>query len=401
MGLSVGPSTCSLQEIKVKIFFDMSTSRPKRRGDDKPSTDPFDDLHEGNEWLSGEFPCVFYEADELLKILRASENVQDLVGIQREQLIGVSWLFEEAVVPADRALLQLKLAELNNSGFTSLIHRLVNDSGRIVRVAHSLRKVTSDGQSIIRGNMLPLIVSDAGGMVVDVELVYKFIHKIGNHFQLLNLMLDSMRHKGSILKDLELVQETTENAIDLTQMFSSYLELPQLATNVHVSELLATVVESRAPNCRAKQVEIAFREDGIGANATIYGDVAFLDLALGAILDNAMNASPTGGKVQVEISAPPAIPVNGIVRAIVVRVIDNGSVIPADQIEKILEPFQPMRAGQDGVALCLACRYIEMHGGLSKINSREGQGTEFEITFPIVPLQSLSTLGKVSTRAPN
>ena len=178
----------------------MSTSRPKRRGDHKLSIDPFDDSHEDIRWLSGEFPCVFYEADELLKVLRASGNVHDLIGIQREQLIGVSWLFEEAVVPADRALLQLKLAELDNSGVTSLIHRLVNDSGRIIRVAHSLRRVTIDGQSIIRGNLLPLIVCDPGGMAVEVGLVYKFIHKIGNHFQLLNLMLDSMRHKGAILR---------------------------------------------------------------------------------------------------------------------------------------------------------------------------------------------------------
>ena len=379
----------------------MSTSRPKRRGDHKPSIDPFDDSHEDIRWLSGEFPCVFYEADELLKVLRASGNVHDLIGIQREQLIGVSRLFEEAVVPADRALLQLKLAELDNSGVTSLIHRLVNDSGRIIRVAHSLRRVTIDGQSIIRGNLLPLIVCDTGGTAVEVELVYKFIHKIGNHFQLLNLMLDSMRHKGSILKDLELVQETTENAIDLTQMFSSYLEQPQLSTNVNLSELMETVVESRAPNCRAKQIRITFSDDGIGANATMYGDVAFLDLALGAILDNAINASSTGGVILVEISAPPGIPVNGIVRTIIVRVMDNGSGIPADQIEKILEPFHPIRPGHDGIALSLACRYIEMHGGLFQIHSCEGKGTNFEITFPIVPLRSLSTLGNGSTRVLN
>ncbi len=374
----------------------MSNPRPKSRGDHKPSIDSFDDSHE-ESWLSDEFPCVFYEADELLKVLRVSGNVHDLIGIQREQLIGESGLFEEAVVPADRALLQLKLAELHSSGETSLIHRLVDDRGRIVRVAHSLRMLTVGGQSTIRGNLLPLIVCDTGGMAVDVEFVSKFIHKIGNHFQLLNLMLDSMRHKGSILKDLELVQETTENAIELTQMFSSYLEQPQLSTNVNLSELMETAVESRAPNCRERQIEIAFSDDGLGADATIYGDAALLDLALGAILDNAIDASPTGGSILVEISAPPEIPVNGIVRTIILRVIDNGSGIPADQIEKILEPFHTMRPGHDGIGLSLACRYIEVHGGLPQIHSCEGKGTDFEITFPIVPLRSLSTLRKGST----
>jgi signal transduction histidine kinase len=374
----------------------MSNPRAKHRGDHKMFIDPFDDSHEDNKWLSDEFPCVFYEADESLKVLRVSGNVHDLIGIQREQLIGVNCLFEEAVVPADRDLLQLKLAELNGSGVTSLINRLVDDRGRIVRVAHSLRRVTTDGQVMICGNLLPLTVEDAGGMAVDVELVSKFIHKIGNHFQLLNLMLDSMRHKGSTLKDLDLVQETTENSIYLTKMFSGYLEQPELSTNVNLSTLLETVVEFRAPNCRAKQIDVAFSDDGIGADATVYGDVAFLELALGAILDNAINASPTGGVIRVDISAPPKIPVNGIVRTIIVRVMDNGSGIAADQIEKILEPFHPIMGGHDGIALSLAGRYIEMHGGLFQIHSYEGKGRDFEIIFTIVPLHRLSTFGKVA-----
>ena len=376
----------------------MSNPRPKRRGDHKLSIEQVDDSRDdNNRWLSDELPCVFYETDELLKISHISGNVHDLIGIQREHLIGVSWLFEEAVVPADRALLQLKLAELNSRGVTSLIHRLVDDRGCIVRVAHSLRRVMIDGQSVIRGNLMPLIVFDPGAIAIDIGLVSKFIHKIGNHFQLLNLMLDSMRHKGANFTDLELVQETTENAIDLTRTFSSYLEQPQLSTNVNLSELIETAVGSRASDCRAKQIEIAFNDGGIGAEATIYGDVAFLDLALGAILDNAINASPAGGVIVIEISAPPEISVNGIVRTIIIRVMDKGSGIPADQIEKILEPFHPMRLGQDGIALNLACRYIGMHGGLSQIHSCEGKGTNFEIALPILPLRISSTLEKVST----
>ena len=375
----------------------MSNPRPKRRGDHKLSIDQVDDSRDLGKLLSDETPCVFYEADNLLKISHISKNVHDLVGIQREPLIGVSWLFEEAVAPADRALLQLKLAELNSNGVTSLIHRLVDDRGRLVRVAHSLRRIMINGQSVIRGNLLPLTVSDPGAMAIDIGLVSKFIHKIGNHFQLLNLMLDSMRHKGGNFTDLELVQETTENAINLTRTFSSYLEQPQLSANVKLSELMETVVGCRASDCRAKQIEIAFSDDGIGTEAIIYGDVAFLDLALGAILDNAINASPVGSVIMVEISVPAEISVNGILRTIIVRVVCKGSGISADQIQTMLESFHPMRPGHDGITLDLASRYIEMHGGLFQIHSCEEKGTNFEIAFPILPLHISATLEKVST----
>lgn len=375
----------------------MSNPRPKRRGDHKLFTEDVDDPHDHGKRLSEETPCVFYEADELFNISHISKNVHDLVGIQREPLIGVSLLFEEAVAPADRALLQLKLAELNSNGVTSLIHRLVDDRGRLVRVAHSLRRVVINGQSVIRGNLLPLTGCESDAMAIDIGLVSKFIHKIGNHFQLLNLILDSMRHKGANFTDLELVQETTENAINLTRTFSSYLEQPQLSTNVNLSELMETAVGCRASDCRAKQIEIVFNGGGIGTEATIYGDVAFLDLALGAILDNAINASQAGGVIFVEISAPPEISMNGVLRTIIVRVLDKGSGIPADQIETILEPFHPMRPGHDGITLDLASRYIELHGGLFQIQSCEGKGMNFEIAFPILPLHISSTLEKVST----
>ena len=290
----------------------MSNHRLKRRGDHRLSIEQVDDSHGHNISLSDETPCVSYEADDSLKICHISKNVHDLIGIQRDPLIGVSWLFEEAVAPADRALLQLKLAELKSNGVTSLVHRLVDDRGRLVRVGHSLRRVMITGQSIIRGNLMPLTISDPGAMAIDIGLVSKFIHKIGNHFQLLNLMLDSMRHKGANFTDLELVQETTENAINLTRTFSSYLEQPQLSTNVNLSELMETMVGCRASDCRAKQIEIVFSDHGIGTEATIYGDVAFLDLALGAIMDNAIHASPAGGVIVVEISAPPGVSVKGI-----------------------------------------------------------------------------------------
>ena len=124
-----------------------------------------------------------------------------------------------------------------------------------------------NGQCVIRGNLLPLPVGDPGAMTIDIGLVSKFIHKIGNHFQLLNLMLDSMRHKGANFMDLELVQETTENAINLTRTFSSYLEQPQLSIHVNLSEIMETAIGCRTSDCRAKQIEIAFNVDWYAATS--------------------------------------------------------------------------------------------------------------------------------------
>ena len=144
-------------------------------------------VKQSNEELSllGEFPCIVYEADNSLRILRASANVQELVGIARERMIGVSWLFDEGVVPADRGLLKQKVLELGRSGKASLMHRLIDDGGRIARVAHSLQKVSGPRQDKVRGTIIPLAMSDGRGATIDVGIVSKFLHKIGNHFKIL------------------------------------------------------------------------------------------------------------------------------------------------------------------------------------------------------------------------
>ena len=206
----------------------------KKSGDPRLTSRLVKDSYVEPSLLDG-FPCIFYEADNSLRILRASPNVHELIGIERERIIGVSWLFDEGVVPADRGLLKQKLLELGQSGIASLIHRLIDDRGRIVRVAHSLQRINGNSQDLIRGSILPLIVTDGHGAAIDVGYVSKFVHKIGNHFQLLNLMLHSIRRSGSILKELEMVQETTEEAINLTHMFSDYLQQPTLSTYVDLS----------------------------------------------------------------------------------------------------------------------------------------------------------------------
>ena len=333
--------------------------------------------------LLDEFPCIVYEADNSLRILRVSPNVQELIGIAGESMIGVSWLFDEGVVPADRVLMKQKVLELDRSGKASLIHRLIDDRGRIARVAHSLLKTNSHRQDMVRGTLIPLAMSDGHGVTIDVGIVSKFLHKIGNHFQLLNLVQHSIRRSGSVLDELELVQETTDKAIDLTRLLSEFLQQPKLSTYVNLPELLDSIIESRSLTSREKNVEIVVRHDGRLGNATIHGDPAFLEIALGAVLDRAIDASATGGEVLVKISVPPKIDQVGIPRTLNVAVSDNGSGMAANYVDLSVEPFHINNPAGSGGGLGLARRYIEMHGGLLSVHRNEAKGAIVEIALPV------------------
>jgi len=61
---------------------------------------------------------------------------------------------------------------------------------------------------------MPLAMSAGHGVTIDVGIVSKFLHKIGNHFNCSILVSILFAGSSSVLNELELLQETTAKAID-------------------------------------------------------------------------------------------------------------------------------------------------------------------------------------------
>jgi signal transduction histidine kinase len=70
---------------------------------------------------------------------------------------------------------------------------------------------------------------------------------------------------------------------------------------------------------------------------------------------------------------------------VVISVKDNGNGIPQKVIDKIFQPFFTTKPAGQGTGLGLSLSYdvIKAHGGEIKVNTREGEGTEFIIQLPM------------------
>jgi signal transduction histidine kinase len=68
-----------------------------------------------------------------------------------------------------------------------------------------------------------------------------------------------------------------------------------------------------------------------------------------------------------------------------IRIADNGNGIPQKIIDKIFQPFFTTKPAGQGTGLGLSLSYdiVKAHGGEIKLNSREGDGSEFIITLPL------------------
>ena len=69
-----------------------------------------------------------------------------------------------------------------------------------------------------------------------------------------------------------------------------------------------------------------------------------------------------------------------------IRVADNGNGIPQKIVDKIFQPFFTTKPTGQGTGLGLSLSYdiIKTHGGEIKVESKEGEGTEFTIQLPVV-----------------
>ena len=73
--------------------------------------------------------------------------------------------------------------------------------------------------------------------------------------------------------------------------------------------------------------------------------------------------------------------------SVLITVSDNGNGIPKNIVDKIFQPFftttKPTGQGT-GLGLSLSYDIVKAHGGEIKVESKEGEGTEFKMIFPLI-----------------
>jgi len=145
-----------------------------------------------------------------------------------------------------------------------------------------------------------------------------------------------------------------------------------------VEALVNGCVETSRFNANARGLEI--RVDLQENAPAVRGDGAQLGEVLQNLLDNAVQYTPSGGKIEIKARA------NG--HDVIFTVSDTGIGIPESDLERIFERFyrvdaaRSREAGGTGLGLAIARHIVEAHGGRIWVESAVGQGSRFHFSIP-------------------
>jgi signal transduction histidine kinase len=129
-------------------------------------------------------------------------------------------------------------------------------------------------------------------------------------------------------------------------------------------------------NAKAMQKSVTVAVDVPDDLPQVFGFAGELNQIWGNLLDNALDAVPEGGRVDVSARREG--------QRVVMRVIDDGPGIAAEIRSRIFDPFfstKPMGQGT-GLGLDIAQRLVRHNDGVIEFESQPGR-TEFRVSLPV------------------
>ncbi|WAT18549.1 PAS-domain containing protein [Aurantiacibacter sp. MUD11] len=179
---------------------------------------------------------------------------------------------------------------------------------------------------------------------------------------------------AAIIASVERLSQQIESVLDLTQSEAGLL--PIAPEDVELLPFATQVVRAREEAIEAKNITLDLRGDKTAG--VVSADRRQLSRAIGNLLDNAIEATPDGGRILVALSR----------RKSGARIVisDNGEGMRPSELARAMDGYRiagrEENSGKRGLGLPLARQLIEAHGGKLEIQSEKGAGTTATVTLP-------------------
>jgi signal transduction histidine kinase len=223
-------------------------------------------------------------------------------------------------------------------------------------------------QAAIRQERQAMFGRIAAGLVHDLSHP---IQNINNNCKLVLQMHDDPEYRATFAKlvkrEFSTIQRTFEDLRNLAR------PIPLEKFPIDAGKLMLDVVERMQAQASVAGVTVA---SGMAPPDPHYieGDLFALGRVLRNLVLNALQATPPGGRVWIEVE--------GDTSQVHLRVCDTGCGIPADRMHAIFEDFVTTKRRGLGLGLAISRKIVEQLGGAITVESTVGEGSRFTLSFP-------------------
>jgi signal transduction histidine kinase/HAMP domain-containing protein len=206
------------------------------------------------------------------------------------------------------------------------------------------------------------------------ELISAAAHQIRNPLNAITLELELLSHDAlngrpteervhAVREEISRIDEAIEALLRF--MRPDRLKIERVAVNDLLTELVKGLNDP--------QIEVECSLDS--AEPFIRADRAVLMEALRNLLQNALDAMPSGGRLTIASRL-----VEGAVELVIS---DTGQGIAPEHLNNVFCLYFTTKEDGNGVGLPLAVRAVDLHGGTLKIDSKVDAGTSVRIRLPL------------------
>jgi len=270
------------------------------------------------------------------------------------------------------------LGQINARNQTLAVHRrqlqeLVIERTKSFERAAREAEVASHAKGDFLARMSHEIRTPMNGVIGMAELLENTRLEEQQHH-----MLQTMRSSANSLLDI------INDILDFSRIEAGQLQV--LRTEFGLVEMIEEVCELLAPRAHERDLELVCDIDG-KVPETCAGDPLRLRQIVVNLLGNAIKYTEKG---HVILRASAAAQDENTVQ-LRVEVEDTGYGIPAEQLEKMFEPFtqgesfESRKQGGTGLGLAITKQLVSLLGGDVQVTSKLGSGSKFWITVPLHP----------------
>jgi two-component system nitrogen regulation sensor histidine kinase NtrY len=178
-----------------------------------------------------------------------------------------------------------------------------------------------------------------------------------------------------VLLALNTIQKRSNGLLSFVETYRNLTKIPKpVFCEIDIKTFLHEI--TILMDSELKSSDIAMSTEVTPENLKLTADEKLIAQVIINLIKNSIESMKniTNGKIQIKafLSLPSDI---------IIKVIDNGTGITADRIDKVFIPFFTTKEKGSGIGLSLSRQIMKLHGGVISVFSKPGEETVFSLRF--------------------